>query len=88
MRSVKMRTKTFWRFWTDRKNHRYYVIYIFIALLRQIWITVMIVISVLILVVMHSTVLPGNGSVVHCKVYKGDRKGHGAHCQNIHHFEG
>lgn len=26
---VKMRTKTCWRFWTDRRNHRYYVIYIY-----------------------------------------------------------
>lgn len=37
---------------------------------------------------MHSAILPGNGSVLLSKVYKADCKRHGAHCQHIHNFEG
>lgn len=32
--------------------------------------------------------ITGNGSVFLSKVYKVDRKRHGAHCQHIHNFEG
>lgn len=41
-----------------------------------------------VVVVMYSTLLPGNGSVLLSKVYKVDCKRHGAHCQHIHNFEG
>lgn len=38
--------------------------------------------------VMHSVGLPGNRAVVLGKVYQVDGKGHGAHCQHVHNFEG